>query len=479
MDPFLPAWRLAELTRGRHISCLELLDLYLLRCERLNPQINAIILRDADRARARARALDAVGPDGSGPLYGVPMTVKESFDLAGHPTTWGYGFRRDHRAGADALAVRRIEATGAVVFGKSNVPVALGDWQSYNPVYGTTHNPWNMAHTPGGSSGGGAAALAAGLCGLEMGSDIGGSIRVPAHFCGLFGHKPTWGLCAPTGHSLTNAAAMTDISVIGPLARSARDLGLALTAIAGPDPAITELRPSLPEARARRPQDLRVAVWAAQDGQITGAETVAAVEAAGRRLAARGARVDFTARPAFDEVDAYHLYLTLLDAALSGRVPEQALARRRASKAALADDDMSADAVMLRAVDMPHRAWLSANERRHQIGRAWGAFFQQYDVLLCPVLGVPAFPHLQQGEMWERRLTVDGRDVAYNDLLFWPGITCGYHLPASVAPVATSESGLPIGVQIAGPLYGDLTTIAVAKMLEEDGCRFVAPAGWA
>jgi len=479
MDAFLPAWRLAELTRGRQISCLELLDAYLSRCERLNPRLNAVILQDIDRARARARALDQAGPDAAGSLYGVPMTVKESFDFAGHPTTWGYAFRRDHRAAADALAVRRIEAAGAIVFGKTNVPVALGDWQSYNPVYGTTNNPWNVALTPGGSSGGGAAALAAGLSALEMGSDIGGSIRVPAHFCGVFGHKPTWGLCAPVGHSLSDAAAMTDISVIGPLARSARDLSLALTAMAGPDPAITALKPTLPPARARQPQDLRVAVWASQHRQLTSAETVAAVEAVGRRLAALGARVDFTARPAFDAVEAYHLYLTLLDAALSGRMPEQALARRRASKAALADDDMTADAVMLRAVDMPHRAWLAGNERRHQIGRAWGAFFQDFDVVLCPALGVPAFAHLQTGEMWERRLTVDGQDVPYNDLLFWPGITCGYHLPASVAPVAMSASGLPIGVQIAGPLYGDLTTIAVAEMLEADGCCFVPPQGWA
>jgi amidase len=478
MDPYLPAWRLAELTASGEIGCLELLDFYLERVRRLNPRLNAVILHDADRARARARALDQGGRVNAGTLFGVPMTVKESFDLAGHPTTWGYKFREDHSAAADALAVQRIEAAGAVVFGKTNVPVALADWQSYNPVYGTSNNPWNLGHTPGGSSGGGAAACAAGLGGLELGSDIGGSIRVPAHFCGVFGHKPSWGLCHPRGHSMADAASMTDISAIGPLGRSARDLELALAAIAGPDPAETALKVSLPPPRATTPAGLRVAVWAEEPGQATDAETAASVENVGRHLQARGARVDFTARPAFDPAEAYELFLTLLDAALSARMPEQALAQRRAAKARLPADARGADAAMVRAVDMTHRAWLAANDRRHHLRRAWGAFFQEFDVLVCPALAMPALPHMQQGNSWERRLTVEGRQFPYNDLLFWPGLTGGYHLPATVAPAALSRSGLPIGVQIAGPLDGDLTTIAVAGMLEREFRGFVPPPSW-
>ena len=189
------------------------------------------------------------------------MTVKESFDLAGLPTTWGHEDRKPHRAEADALAVQRLEQLGAVVFGKTGqVPVSLADWQSYNPVYGSTNDPWHHAHTPGGSSGGGAAACAAGFGGLELGSDIGGSIRVPAHYCGLFGHKPTWALCPPRGHWMINTAAVTDISVIGPLARSARDLALALDVIAVPDPVDSDLAISFPP-RGKRWSDLRVAVW--------------------------------------------------------------------------------------------------------------------------------------------------------------------------------------------------------------------------
>ena len=435
-------------------------------------------MQDLDRARARAAALDQGGRASGGPLFGVPMTIKESYDFAGHPTTWGFKFRESHRADSDALAVQRLEAAGAVVFGKTNVPVALADWQSYNPVYGTTNNPWNLGHTPGGSSGGGAAACAAGFGGLELGSDIGGSIRVPAHFCGVFGHKPSWGLCSPRGHALADAAAMTDISVIGPLARSARDLETALLAIAGPDRLDAAAHTSLPPARTKTASELRVAVWSHQAGQATSDETVSAVEAAGRCLQALGARVDFTARPHFDPLEAYHLYLTLLDAALSARLPEAALEQRRAAKATLAPDDMSADAVMTRAVDMPHRQWLQANDRRHHLRRAWDAFLQDFDVVLCPALAVPALPHMQQGDTWQRRLTVEGASFAYNDLLFWPGLTCGYHLPATVAPAGRSGDGLPIGVQIAGPLYGDLTTIAVADILERNFHAFTPPPGW-
>ncbi len=479
MDPtFLPAWRLAELTTRGEIGCLELLDHYITREERLNPRINAIIARDLDRARKRARVLDRKRRADAPPLFGVPMTVKESFDVTGLPSTWGFEDRKPHRAEADALAVERIENAGAVVYGKTNVPVALADWQSYNPVYGTTHNPWNAAHTPGGSSGGGAAACAAGLGGLELGSDIGGSIRVPAHYCGLFGHKPTWGLCSPRGHSLANAASMTDISVIGPLARSARDLALALDAIAGPDPFETQLTVNLPAPRTSRPSELRIAIWSHEPGHVTDEETTALIEQVGKHLEAEGAEVSFTVRPDFDVTEAFRLYITLLDGALSARAPEDALARKREKKAKLAPDDFSSDALFVRATDLTHREWLRLNERRHQMRRTWSAFFRHWDVLLCPVIATPALPHMQEGNVWERSLTVNGRRIAYNDMLFWPGITCAFHLPASVAPIGQSQSGLPTGVQIAGPIYGDRTTIAVAELLEKSWHAFVPPPGW-
>ena len=474
MDPFLPAWQLADLARTRQIGCVEALDLAIERVDRLNPQLNAVIVQDFDRARTRARALDNQ-TERDAPLFGVPMTVKESFDYAGHPTTWGFPHLRDHRATTDALAVRRLEAAGAVVFGKTNVPVGLGDWQSANPIYGTSNNPWDLGRTPGGSSGGGAAACAAGLSALELGSDIGGSIRVPAHFCGLFGHKPTWGLASPRGHTTMDSAAVTDISVIGPLARSVRDLAIALDLIGHPDPDETALRFTLPPPRTRALAELRVAVWAEQPGQATSSQTTALIREAAAFLASGGARVDHEARPDFDPVHAYHLFLSLLDAALSSRLPPPAIARRQAAKAALAAEDMSAEAVMLRATGLDHGAWLVLNERRARMRRAWSAFFRDWDVLLCPVFATPAFPHEAGDASTARTLHVDGRPTSMGEQLFWPGIIGGFHLPATVAPLGLSAEGLPIGVQIAGPVFGDLTTLGVAAMLEQGFRAFAAP----
>jgi amidase len=478
MDPtFFSATRLAELVRNREVSALELLDHYISRVERLDQRTNAVVVRDFERARKRARALDSQS-DRSAPLFGVPMTVKESFNLAGLPTTWGYEAQRSSAAVEDALPVQRLTHAGAVVFGKTNVPVSLADWQSYNPVYGATSNPWDVAHTPGGSSGGSAAAMAAGFSGLELGSDIGGSIRVPAHYCGVFGHKPSWALCSSRGQSLVPTAGIGDIAVIGPLARSARDLGPALSAIAGGDPVQDVGHTMLPPPRASHLRDLRIAVWSSEAGQATDAETVGQIDVLADFLERQGAAVSRTARPGFDVKEAFHLYVRLLAGALSGRATEEEVQRLREAKARRLADDMSADAIFERTADMTHREWLHMHERRFQIRRVWGQFFREWDVLLCPAMATPALPHMQQGETWERRVTVDGHTIPYNDMLFWPGITCAFHLPASVAPIGLSQAGLPIGVQIVGPFHGDRTTIHVAELLEQHWRQFVPPPGW-
>ncbi len=477
---FSSARSLAALVRRGRIGCLELLDHTIERVERLDPRLNAIVVRDFERARKRAKALDRkrAKDDGSGPLYGVPMTTKESYDVAGLPTTWGFEDRREHRAAASALAVQRLEAAGAIVFGKTNVPVGLGDWQSYNPIYGTTNNPWNLEHTPGGSSGGSAAALAAGLTGFEIGSDIAGSIRVPAAFCGVYGHKPTWGLLPPRGHALFDAAAMTDISVIGPLARSADDLALGLGLLGRPDEAETGLSLQLPAPPMQSLEGLRVAIWAEQPGQATDPEIIALIGAVGAFLRRQGAKVSSAARPAFDPTEAFHIFLRLMSAALSGRLDDERIAAMREAAKRYSTDDMSAEAVMARTADLTHRDWLRLNERRHQIMRAWGAFFQSWDVLLCPALATAALPHRQDDPLSKRRLTVDGREIHYNDLCFWPGLTGAFHLPATSAPIGFTKAGLPVGMQIVGPLYGDRTTITVAKLLEKDWHGFVPPSGF-
>ena len=478
MDPsFDSATHIATGVRNRAFSCRELLDHYIARIERLDPRINAVVVRDFDRARERARQLD-IRRDQSGPLFGVAMTVKESFDVAGLPTTRGHAEARHRNAKRSCLAVRRLEAAGAIVLGKTNVPVNLADWQSYNPVYGTTANPWNTAHTPGGSSGGSAAVMAAGLAGLELGSDIGGSIRVPAHYCGVFAHKPTWALCPNYGDPATSPAAPTDIAVLGPIARSAADLSVALDVLAGPDPDESALALNLPTPRTTHLKDLRIAVWSNEPGQETDEELTTKIDRLAAFLEGEGAMVSRTARPAFAARDVFHLYLKLLDAAWSRQLTEAALADRRARMAKLSPDALTADAIMLRCTDITHRDWLGLREQRAKYRRAWSAFFRDWDVLLCPPITTAALPHMQQGNTWDRVIAVNGRTIPYNDMLFWPGLTCGYHLPASIVPLGATDAGLPVGVQVVGPIYGDRTTIAVAAMLETAGLGFNAPPGW-
>ena len=320
--PFRSARQLAAGVRKKEIGCLELLDLYLARVERYDGAINAVVVRDFDRARRRARAADRALAKGEvwGPLHGVPITVKESYDVAGLPTTWGLPSLRDHVATKNALAVDRLLGAGAVLFGKTNVPLYLADWQSFNAIYGTTNNPWDVARAPGGSSGGSAAALAAGLTGLEAGSDIGSSIRNPAHFCGVFGHKPTWGIVPRHGQSLPGQVAAVDIDVVGPLARSADDLALALSVMAGPDPIEAagwqlHLRP----ARQKRLRDFKVAVMLEAPESAVDAEVQDRLQGLADFLGRQKVKVDDRARPAIDTDEAFRVYVRLLRAATSSR----------------------------------------------------------------------------------------------------------------------------------------------------------------
>ena len=292
--PFGSATSLVRALREHEVSSVELLEAYLDRVDRLNPALNAIVVDDRQAAFDQARAADRALATGEplGPLHGLPMTVKEAFDLAGHPSTQGYPQMRDNIAVRDALAVQRLKRAGAVVFGKTNVPLNNGDFQAYNEIYGTTNNPWDLARSPGGSSGGGAAAVAAGLVGMEFGSDIGGSIRNPANYCGIYGHKSTWGIIPKRGHALARSPiAEADLGVLGPLARSADDLALALQATVGADEltsaGVHYSLPAPPDSVA----GLRVAVWLDEPGAEVDEAVRAPIEAAARALAAAGARL--------------------------------------------------------------------------------------------------------------------------------------------------------------------------------------------
>ena len=481
---FRSATALAAALRAREIGCRELLEHYVARVERHNPALNAIIVTDLGGARQRADAADAALARGEtwGCLHGLPMTVKESFDLVGMPTTWGMTELKDNIPAANALAVDRLLAAGAVIFGKTNVPVLLADSQSYNPVYGTTNNPWDPSLTPGGSSGGAAAALAAGLTGLELGSDIGGSIRNPAHYCGIYGHKPTWGIAPPRGQALPGNVAASDISVIGPLARSAEDLALALDIIAGPDPVeAVGWRLELAAPRGTALCDYRIAVMLDDPNCEVDREVQDILQGLVDFLARRGARVSDRARPHIDTAELHAVYIKLLRAATSRRLTQEIFERHVEIARELDPADQSYFARMMRANTLSHRDWLAGNEERHRLRLKWAEFFRDYDLLLCPVTAGPAYPHDHdhEGERWRRMIQINGKPAPTINDLFWAGLCGLVYLPATVAPAGLTAKGLPVGVQIVGPQYGDKSCIAFAGLLERNYRGFVPPPNFA
>jgi amidase len=326
---------------------------------------------------------------------------------------------------------------------------------------------------PGGSSGGAAAALAAGLTGLELGSDIGGSIRNPSHFCGVFGHKPSWELIPSRGHGL-GALRPTDIAVVGPMARSATDLELALRVLAGPDEIEAGGYAARLEGLGRPLSSLRVAVWADDPLAPVSAEVAGRVRTVAAALASAGAQVDERARPDFDPSDAHDTYLQLLWAALAAGLPEAEFQRQVERAQALSADDRDWGSRMLRAQTMRHRDWARLDEARTALRWAWHRFFQRHDVLLMPVMPVPAFAH-DHRPFSQRSLAVDGQPRHYFDCLFWAGLPGASHLPSTVIPTGAGRDGLPIGVQLVGPAFGDLKTIQLAQLLEARGFAFVPP----
>ena len=479
IDPhFRSAKQLAADIRRRKLGCLEALDLYLARMERFNGKLNAIVVTDVDGARRRARQADAALRKGKpwGALHGVPMTIKESYDVAGLPTTWGLPALKDNVAPRNALAVDRLLAAGVVLFGKTNVPAWLADYQSYNDVYGTTNNPWDVSRSPGGSSGGSAAALAAGLTGFEAGSDIGSSIRNPAHYCGVYGHKPTYGIVPPRGQALPGRVAQGDISVVGPMARSAEDLAIGLSVMAGPDEIDgAGWRLALPAPRRKALREFKVAVMLDDPAAEVDREVQARLQALADFLGKRKAKVSLVARPAIDTAEAHRAYIFLLRAATAGRQTAEEFARNAEITRGLAPGDERYYAWMMRANTASHRDWLAANETRHKMRWRWAEFFREWDLLLCPVASSAAFPHDHAGERHERMITVNGKRVPCVDQLFWAGYGGMAYLPATVAPIGFTPGGLPVGVQIIGPQYGDRTCIELARLLEREFQAFVPP----
>ena len=480
-NPFSGAAQIAEDIRTRKTSACDVLDAYLERVERFNPALNAIIYSNVEDARRRADELDKLGAEDlwQGPLHGVPMTIKESYNVAGMPTTWGMPDLKDNIVDSDAISVARLKSAGVNLFGKTNVPLLLSDWQSFNDIYGVTKNPWDISLSPGGSSGGSAAALASGMTGLEAGSDIGASIRNPAHYCGVFGHKPSYGVITPRGHMMPGVLTYSDISVVGPLARTAQDLRIALDVMAGPDEIEGEAwQLKLPSATKHRLADFKIAVMLSESNTVVDIEITDVLQKLVDKLAAAGAVVHDTARPEIDWYHAHELYILLLRSATSARVDPSTIEAQKAETATLDPDDDSYYARMLRANTMSHAEWLRLNNARAHLRRRWAEFFEEYDLLLCPAAASAAQPHDHDGERWTRTVTVNNEQILTTDQLFWAGISGVVYLPSTVAPAGFTRKNLPVGIQIVGPNYGDHTCIEFARLIEEHFGGFVPPPGY-
>ncbi|MCU0867506.1 MAG: amidase [Planctomycetes bacterium] len=480
-DPaFASATELAQMIRRKELSSVELTRYYIGRIERFDAALNAVVVRDFERALEAARASDRLLAQGkrSGPLHGLPMTIKESFDVEGLPTTLGVPEQRDNIARSDAEVVRRLKAAGAHFLGKTNVPLRLADWQTYNDIYGTTNNPWDTGRSPGGSSGGSAAALAAGLTALEFGSDVGGSIRNPSHFCGTYGHKPTYGIVPATGHGPRGVLTAQDLNVVGPLARSAADLELALDAVAGPDASQSPAwKLALPAARVRRLRDLRVAIWPGEPGVPTSAEVSSRVQEAGAALARAGVTVSDVARPEVPATELLDTYLNLLASSGLANLPDDFYRGNQRFAAELDPADQSPLAVLSRARVLDHRSWADHDEARARYRLRWRAFFEDWDVMLCPVHGTTAFVHDQRPKH-RRVVPVDAGPTSHYDHYFWVGLATLPYLPSTAFPSGLSSQGLPIGLQAIGPEYGDRTTIAVARLVAQEFGGFQVPSGF-
>lgn len=475
------AEELAAALRAGEVTSVQLTDEAIARIERDDKAVNAICVPDFDRARAAARGADQARTRGEDlPLLGIPVTVKESYDIAGLPTTWGMPPHRNHMPAEDAVQVSRLKAAGAVVLGKTNVPLGLQDIQSFNEIYGTTNNPWDHRRTSGGSSGGSAAALASGFGALSIGSDLAGSLRTPAHFCGVYAHKPTLGLAANRGMvppAVPAFPAEADLAVVGPMARSARDLTLLLDVMAGPDPlthgVAYDLR--LPPARHERLHDFRVLVLDDHPLIPTGAAVRAGVNRVADALADDGARVERHSPLLPDLTEAALLYTQLLFSSTSARFPVETYEYLQAHAAGLSADDQSLDAARLRGMVFSHRDWIEANNRRERHRHGWRQFFAEFDAVVCPITPTPAFPHDHNPDPRERRLDIDGAEYPYLDQLVWAGLPTMPGLPATAVPADRSPEGLPVGVQLIGPMFEDRTPLRLAELLEQKIGGFQAP----
>jgi amidase len=478
---FKTAIELSAALAAKQVSAVELAQDAISRIERHDARINAICVRDFERGLDAARAADAARARGeTRPLLGIPLTVKESYNVAGLPTTWGFPAQKDFTPPEDALSISRAKAAGGVVLGKTNVPVGLGDWQSYNEIYGTTNNPFDLGRTPGGSSGGSAAALAAGYGPLSLGSDIGGSLRVPAFHCGVYAHKPTYNVAPVRGHTPPPFPPIPldrDMAVIGPMARSAADLSLLLDVIAGPDPldAGVGYKLTLPPPRRNALKDFRVLVVDSDPVLPSDKDIRGAIEKLAGGLARSGVNVARQSPLLPDFAESSRLYMRMLMSFLGAFFAPEVIAGAQAGAAQLTAENKSLAAERLRGMTQSHRDWVLDDGARGRLRAQWRELFKTFDAVICPIMPTPAYPHDHSPQQEARRIKIDGKDYAYPDQLAWPGIATLPGLPATAIPLGLSPEGLPVGIQIVGPWLEDRTPLELAALIEREFGGFVPP----
>lgn len=477
LTQFSTATEMLRALDAGEVSASELVEAHIAQIEAVDEKLNAIPVRTFDRARASATEADQRRARGEkAALLGLPMTLKESTQTAGLPQSAGIPAFKGYTPGESGLVASRVFEAGACLLGKTNIPVALADWQADSPVYGRTNNPWDLARTPGGSTGGGGAALAAGMTPLEVGSDIGGSIRVPATYCGVFGHRPSESAIPQSGSfpmaDLPNPAFL--MGVQGPLARSAADLSLLFDVLAGPDiGSDVAWKLEIPKPRHERLADFRVAVMPAPLGLAPASSVASALEELRALLGAEGATVA-EAQPDIDMTAYFHDYARMLGLMTSqGQPPDD----RAAQAAALRERGSPVVEAQAEGLEMDAHSFLMLCMRREAARVRWREFFGQWDLVLAPMTVDAAFPH-QEAPFTERTLEVDGSQIPYFSNIIYSMIAIFAGLPSTAFPAGFDSRGLPIGMQVIGPDLEDRTPLAFARLVEAAWHGFEAPPGY-
>ncbi len=477
---YLSATNLVAALAAKKVSSVELVEKAIVRIEHFDKKINAVVVKNFEQALISAKAADkAISQHQRLPLLGLPITIKESFNLSGLPTTWGDPQYKNWCPDADALAITRLKNAGAIIIGKTNVPLMLQDWQTFNDIYGTTNNPWDLDYTPGGSSGGSAAALAAGFTSLELGSDFAGSIRVPANYCGVFGHKPSIDLIPMRGASPPTSSPtpnpLVDLIVAGPMARTAADLALALDVLAGPD----ELwdgrgyKLALPPSRHKKLNQFKVLILNHHPLCPTSEIVSNAINNLTEQLIKSGVAVSQNAADIPDLADITRTYIALFTGFVGSNIPEEVYQGFKIDISNLDPDDLSISACIARGCTSTHRDWLATMRHRDKLRRQFRALFKEFDTIICPVMPTPAFTH-DHSDQKKRLIQIDGSPFPYNVQFSWASLATCFGLPSTVVPIDYNNH-LPIGVQVIGDYLEDYTTIQFANLLEQELGGFVIP----